>query len=359
MRFPLIALSTFLMTSSAMANSLDFALGKALFDRPWTSAPASTQATDGLGPLFNARSCLACHPKNGRGQITVSEDGAITATGFLIRLGSSQGAADPIYGRQLQTNAIQGHTPEARLTLSAPDAYTITDWAYGSLQADTHHGGRLAQPLKGLGLLEQVPSTAILALADPDDANGDGISGRPHWVETPDGTKTLGRFAWKATTPTLLTQTAHAFRNDIGMSSPLSPDHAGDCTPTQHDCMDGPHGDSPQFDGMEISQEILRLVTHYLQHLPAPKPKQQTAEGLRLFTEVGCAACHTPNLPLKSGQTIAAYTDLLLHDMGDRLNDGIGEGDALPQEWRTPPLWGLSTAQNFLHDGRATDWGSA
>lgn len=332
------------------ALDMDFQLGEALFERPWVSAPASTLAADGLGPLFNARSCVACHADGGRGEIRVDPDGHVGDFGFVIRLGSASGRPDPTYGVQLQTNAIQGHVAEGQVSL-VNNAFVVTDWAYGPLDSETRYAGRLSQSLHGLGLLDQVTDAAILANADPQDENGDGISGRPNWVETSDGVA-LGRFGWKATAPTLLHQSADAFLNDIGMSSPLHPQHAGECTAWQDMCQGAPHGDSPQFDGVEISGEMLRLVTHYVRGLPAPE-NAPSSTGLQVFTDVGCAACHMPALPLPDGGVVQAYTDLLLHDMGPGLADGIREGEALGSEWRTQPLWGTRTAERFLHDGRA------
>ncbi|WP_135079086.1 di-heme oxidoredictase family protein [Terasakiella sp. SH-1] len=334
-----------LATSPAQATNLDFALGKALFDRPWTSAPASTQATDGLGPLFNARSCVACHPKAGRGKITVESNGEIGGVGYVLRLGSATGEGDPTYGRQLQTNAIHGQKAEGRVYLEN-GYYRIEDLAYGEMAEKTKYAGRLSQPLHGLGLLEEIPTEDILALADPDDKNGDGISGRAHMVNGQ-----LGRFAWKATAPTLRIQAGNAFSNDIGMSSPIHRHHHGDCTKNQPDCLKGPHGDSVQFENLEIDTQMLDLVAYYLKRLPAPKSK--ATEPLPLFSQVGCADCHTPQLKTKSGQKVAAYSDLLLHDMGEGLADGIKENNATGREWRTQPLWGSANTKRFLHDGRA------
>lgn len=344
-RIYIIALPFLVGTTPLQAESLDFALGKALFDRPWTSAPASTQATDGLGPLFNARSCVSCHPKNGRGKITKDKDGAIGGTGYVLRLGNADGTGDPVYGRQLQTNAIHGQKAEGRVFLKS-HTYQLQDLAYGPMDVSTRYAGRLSQPLHGLGLLEQVSDETILSHADPDDLDGDGISGRPNIINGQ-----IGRFAWKATAPTLRIQAANAFFNDIGMSTPVHPQHAGDCTPSQTDCLNGPHGDSPQFENLEIDSQMLNLMSSYLKGLRAPA--YQPTEGIDLFKNVGCASCHLPDLPLPNGDVIHPFSDLLLHDMGQALADGIKEGDADGQEWRTQPLWGSQETKLFLHDGRA------
>lgn len=341
---PLLGLLIFPVTSQA-AN-LDFALGKALFDRPWTSAPSSTQATDGLGPLFNARSCVACHPKNGRGEINLNDKGEIGGLGYVIRIGNKDGGPDPVYGRQLQTNAIHGLKGEAHVRY-IDGYYVIHDLAYGPMAADTKYAGRLSQPLHGLGLLEDVSEETILSHADPDDKDGNGISGRPNWI---DGK--IGRFAWKATAPTLYIQSANAFLNDIGMSTPVNPNHFGDCTATQKDCLAQPHGGTEMFEGLEIDSKMLGYITTYLRGLKAPA-RTDTPDDNGLFAKTGCADCHIPSLPTKDGKEVWAYSDLLLHDMGDGLADGIREGNATGREWRTQPLWGTRDTKLFLHDGRA------
>ncbi|WP_417784282.1 di-heme oxidoredictase family protein [Terasakiella pusilla] len=340
---PLLGLVFF--TPSSHAGDLDFAMGKALFDRPWTSAPSSTQATDGLGPLFNARSCLACHPKNGRGEITLNDKGEIGGLGYVIRIGNEKGGPDPVYGRQLQTNAVHGLSGEAHV-LYKDGYYDIRDLAYGPMAKDTNYAGRLSQPLHGLGLLEKVSDDTILANADPDDTDNNGISGRPNII---DGK--IGRFAWKATAPSLYIQAGNAFSNDIGMSTPVNPNHYGDCTEAQKDCLAQPHGGTEMFEGLEIDSKMLGYITTYLQRLKAPAPTALSDDGL--FAKTGCADCHIPSLPTKDGQSVTAYSDLLLHDMGNGLTDGIREGDASGREWRTQPLWGTRDTKLFLHDGRA------
>ncbi|NVK18419.1 MAG: hypothetical protein HWE30_06990 [Methylocystaceae bacterium] len=334
-----------LLATPSSADTLDFAMGKALFDRPWTSAPAATQATDGLGPLFNARSCLACHPKSGRGVIDRAENGQLSGRGYVIRIGNEKGEDDPVYGHQLQTNAIHGFKGEAKVFYE-DGYYKLTELTYGEMAEDSKFAGRLSQPLYGLGLLDRISDETLLALADPDDKNKDGISGRVNMV---DGK--IGRFAWKATAPTLEIQAANAFSNDIGMSTPVHPQHYGDCTKAQQDCRQGPSGASPQFENLEIDSQMLHLVTTYLKGLKPPAPTTLKDDGL--FTSTGCAACHIPVLTTSDGRKVQAYTDLLLHNMGDALADGIREGDASGREWRTQPLWGTRDTKLFLHDGRA------
>ena len=341
-----------LAVSPAAAADLDFAMGKALFDRLWTSAPAVTDATDGLGPLFNARSCATCHPGGGRGGFEEDAGGHITGTGLVLHLGSASGDGDPVYGRQVQNLAVQGLTIEGRLQRAASGGVTLRDAGYGPLHPDTHTSGRLAPDLHGLGLLERVPESAVEALADPDDRDGDGISGRVNRAYAADGSPALGRFGWKAGKASVTTQSAAALNLDIGLSNPVYPHHHGDCTAAQTDCLSAPHGASPRFENLEVSGEMLRLIAAYVDGLP-PRPRSSDAESLALFEETGCGTCHRPELPLDDGGRVSAYTDLLLHDMGEELADGLGDHEASGREWRTAPLWGLGHANRFLHDGRA------
>jgi len=217
----------------------------------------------------------------------------------------------------------------------------------------------------GLGLLEAISDDDILANADPDDRDGDGISGRPNYVwDRASETIVLGRFGWKAGQPNLNQQNAEAFANDMGLTSSLVP-HDG-CTPAQTDCLAAPHGGEP-----EVSDNILATVLFYSRNLGVPARRNVDApevlRGKTLFHRAGCQKCHTPSFttradaaePELASQKIRPYTDLLLHDMGDGLADGRPEFLATGREWRTPPLWGigLTEAVNghtfFLHDGRA------
>ncbi len=340
-------------TSAALAKTLDFSMGKALFDRAWTPAPASTDATDGLGPLFNARSCASCHPRAGRGQFTEGPDGEILGLGLLLRLGDAYGVGDRVYGTQLQTLAIQGLFPEGTIQRRLSGEIDAVGLNYGPLSPGTQSGGRLAPALHGLGLIARVTEAEILDWADPTDADGDMVSGRANWVSGKDGKSYLGRFGWKAGKHSLRQQNAAALFNDLGLSSSLFKNHEGECTPAQERCRQAPHGASRRFDGFEISDQMLDLITSYVKGLVPPTPANIKNTGFQQFEKAGCGACHRPNLTLENGRRIAAYTDLLLHDMGDRLADGIGNGTATGNEWRTAPLWGVRYATRYLHDGRA------
>jgi CxxC motif-containing protein (DUF1111 family) len=222
----------------------------------------------------------------------------------------------------------------------------------------------------GLGLLEAIAPDDIVAAADADDADGDGISGRPNRVWSNDRQRVmLGRFGWKAGNATIADQSAGAFSGDVGISSPLAPDPWGECTESQTKCRAGPHGG----DGAnpEASGESMEKVVFYSSNLAVPERRNASdsnvLRGKALFYSTSCTGCHTPKhatqsdwpLPALAGQLIWPYTDLLLHDMGEGLADGRPEGDASGREWRTAPLWGIGLTETvnghtyFLHDGRA------
>jgi len=222
---------------------------------------------------------------------------------------------------------------------------------------------RVAPPLVGLGLLERIPSAAIEALADPDDRDANGISGRVNRVrDAASGASSLGRFGWKAGQPSVRQQVAAAFHGDLGITSSLFPESP--CTPVQVACAKAPDGGTP-----ELTDALLDLVTFYARTLgvPARRNPSTARPGEALFRKIGCADCHVerfvtgpaPDLPLLAEQEIHPYTDLLLHDMGEGLADGRPEFAADGREWRTPPLWGIglvhavSRHTRFLHDGRA------
>jgi CxxC motif-containing protein (DUF1111 family) len=223
----------------------------------------------------------------------------------------------------------------------------------------------------GLGLLEAVPAADILALADPEDRDGDGISGRANIVWSAEHYQPmLGRFGLKAGIATIERQTAEAFASDIGISTPLLRAGAGDCTPAQAACLAARHGDG-DVRGTEIDAIGLELVTFYSRNLGVPARRgiddPRVLRGRQVFQATGCTSCHRPGFvthrlrdqPAQSFQVIWPYTDMLLHDMGADLADNRPEGRASGQEWRTPPLWGVgltrqvSGQSTFLHDGRA------
>ena len=379
---------------------LDFALGRALFRRTWVTAPASTQAADGLGPLYNARSCVACHPGNGRGTLP---EGDGSANALLLRIDipaqndqqrkvlaarRSNNLPDPTYGLQLQGFAVPGHSAEHRLAVSYEEiplrlgdgsrvnlrkpSYSTDALGYGPLHPQARLSPRIAPQLLGLGLLEAIEERDILAREDPADRDGDGISGRANRVWSPlAGMVRVGRFGHKAGTANIDEQTQAAFSIDLGLSVALYPLAAGDCSERQRRCRAAPNGNSEQYQNLEAHRQITDLVSFYLRHLAAPARSpadaQDSRAGEQLFQQLGCDGCHTPRYrtgaqsaaAANHGVEIAPYTDLLLHDMGDGLADNRPEGTANGREWRTAPLWGIGQAQrangrgNYLHDGRA------
>lgn len=317
---------------------------------------------DGLGPLFIAQSCEACHVGDGKGHPLFD----ITRFGRTV-----DGAFDPMLahgGPQLQNRAILNYLAEV-------------------LPAGVTAVARFNPPaVSGLGLLESVDDATILAIADPNDANGDGISGRVSFVDSSDfiadivsvetlvrtGPATrhlalngqyIGRFGKKARTINLLHQTAFAYSEDMGLTTDFVPK---DVFNRQVGAFAGDNVADP-----EVTSGVLNSVVFYLRTLrPPPRRRADNPDvvaGGQLFAGVGCVGCHVATL--RTGQSdIAAlsrvefhpYTDLLLHDMGPELDDGYTEGDALPAEWRTAPLWGIGLAERaqggtsfLLHDGRA------
>lgn len=336
------------------AASLDIALGKKLFERNWVSAPSSTKSDDGLGPLYDAPSCAACHAANPAAEL----DETSTPPGMVIRLGNANGTGDPVYGYQLQTRAVAGQIPEANpdIQWTAKDKLrtgmvTLYHLGYGPMAKDTRIALRRAPSIKGAGLLAHIPQSEIVSHAASEEANHDGVAGRVPWLGS-GGQRVLGRFGWKATQPDIVAQTAMAFSRDIGLSTRLHPEPWGDCTPTERACRAGPHG--AENGEPEVADVMLEMVALYVGSVP-PSAAAKNDPGEALLAQTGCAACHA-TLHLADGRPVAAYTDLLLHDLGPGLNDGIKEGAAEPGVWRTAPLWDVAGSLKIgglLHDGRA------
>ena len=362
-----------------------FFFGNRLFNTNWTQAPASVQAFDGLGPTFNRVSCSGCHTRDGRGRPPLTADEPMDS--MLLRLsmpgvGPNGGPRPhPVYGDQLQDKSILGVPAEGRVRigwtkvagrfadgapyeLTKPN-YTFEALAFGALGPDVLTSPRVANQVIGLGLLEAVPEAYLLAFADPDDRDKDGVSGRPNRVWDPVARKTvLGRFGWKANAPTLMAQSAGAAFGDIGLTSPLHP--AQNCPAAQTGCARAAGGGDP-----ELSPEFLGKLVLYLRLLAVPAQRNPgdpaVRRGEQLFADAKCWTCHQPvlktdahaALPELRDQTFHPFTDLLLHDMGDGLADGRPDFLATGREWRTPPLWGIGLFATvnghtrYLHDGRA------
>jgi CxxC motif-containing protein (DUF1111 family) len=334
----------------------------------------------GLGPVFDNVSCEGCHAGDGRGRPPLAGE-AFESFLFRISIPGKDGATGgtvgvPGFGGQLQLRASPGLTPEAKATIRYTEvagqfadgtpyslrvpSYEFYD-SYAALSSKLLFSPRAAPFNFGLGLLEAIPAAAILANEDPNDQNGDGISGRSNQVwDAAARTTTLGRFGWKAGAPNLIQQTAGAYNGDMGVTSSMFA--AESCQGDRPEC--APHA-------IEVSDETVRAVAHYMATLGVPARRNlndtQATLGEAIFYQVGCAGCHIttfrtasmPGVPSVAYQVIHPYTDLLLHDMGADLADGRPDFQASGREWRTPPLWGIGLVQtvnghsNFLHDGRA------
>ncbi|WP_164001728.1 di-heme oxidoredictase family protein [Pyxidicoccus caerfyrddinensis] len=350
----------------------EFHLGKRVFDRDW-SDPGHLP---GLGPLFSANSCMTCHVKDGRGRPPLSP--SEPQVSLAIQLGSATGPGPhPVYGEQLDVHQLGqprgegtvevGHE-ELTGTFATGEPYSLLrpvyrfkDLAHGPLEAGTPFSPRVSPANFGLGLLEAVPEETWLALADPEDRDGDGISGRANQVEdVKERRPRLGRFGWKANQPTLAQQVTHALVADMGLTNELYPR------------AQEPEGTPVTAGPPDVKDYDLERLVFYTRLLAVPKRRDWDSPGVlrgkAVFRAIGCASCHVdrpletaevPGFPELSRQRIFPYSDLLLHDMGERLADGRPDGLATGQEWRTPPLWGIgltatvSGHTRFLHDGRA------
>jgi CxxC motif-containing protein (DUF1111 family) len=353
-------------------NAQPFMLGRRLHHTDFQTGvhsepdnPVFAQQMNKLGPKFAAQSCVECHVNNGR-SLLPAVGTTVEYAGVKVS-DSTDGAPHPILGEQLQPHAISGN-PEAGVLLAG---FTTLDGTYGDGTSYTlrkpvlqfsgvipaYHSLRMAQPLVGLGLLEAIPESAILALADPNDANLDGISGRARFVPDPSNSLILrlGRFAHKAAQPKVIHQIAHALNRDMGVVSELFPVLDGETSPRP----------------AEVSNTELDQLNRYAVLLGVGAQRDlrdaQVVRGKQLFTSASCVACHTPSFTTSAyhpkgelrNQTIRPYTDLLLHDMGPGLADSMAEGDATGAEWRTAPLWnigltaGVAGGEGYLHDGRA------
>ncbi|MBL4630873.1 MAG: hypothetical protein JKY14_06820, partial [Paraglaciecola sp.] len=397
---------------SAM-QKLNFWTGFSLFRDPWVIAPSSTKDRDGLGPLFNTRSCIDCHSRGGRGP--APKVGLSTPSSMVIRLGLKDQATTATkattfkqtttyatYGGQIQTRAINTRhstrlpkaiSPEAKLHLAYETingqyadgtayqlnkpTYQLQNLAYGELDPDVGLSPRFAPVVYGAGLLDAIAEQDLLIQEDIHDENNDGISSRYNRVPMVKKhtfeenytapTQGIGRFGLKAKHPTLAQQVAAAFKDDIGITNSWFPTES--CTSSQTDCAVA--SQLGQNTKIEIPNKLLKLVIDTNQFMAVPPTRDLKSkiaqQGRELFYQGGCASCHTPSyttsqdypVAVLANQKIWPYTDLALHDMGEGLADGVIENQASGQEWRTSRLWGLGAQKIFrkqplyLHDGRA------
>lgn len=354
-RLPAIAAVSAAAIGVALADGLDIVARKALFEREWIAAPASTDAADGLGPLFNAKSCNSCHKDGGAARF-FTLDGDLLSRGLVIRLAARDGSPHPRLGVQLQDRAVPGARAEGSLDMRLSGSALKVNVKFRDPSVeDVLVETRIAPSLRGRGMVERVDEYAVIALADADDADGDGISGRARFVDDGSGRRALGRFGYKAQVASLELQTADAASIDLGLSSKSRPFPHGDCTPFQQQCLAMATGRSEAFDGEELSREMVSLISDYVRSLERKDRKLPEAE-IRLFADLGCAACHRPAMPDRRGHRLPVFSDLLLHDLGPAAASAIVESGVSPAEWRTAPLIDLDPMEGerrYLHDGRA------
>lgn len=354
--------------------------GDAAFEATFVTAPANVNA--GLGPVYNNTSCIGCHARDGRGRPPLADE---NFSSMLFRISipgaDAQGGPNPVpgFGGQLQDRGVFGIPAEGKVNVTYIDRqgtfadglpYTLREpryvvaSSYRPIPAGMMISPRVAPPVFGLGLLEAIPESALLANADPSDQNGDGISGRANYVWDAQADRTtIGRFGWKAGAPSLLQQAAAAYNNDMGITSTMFK-------------LETCHGQTQcdtSSDDPEVDLQTLKAAAHYTATLAVPARRglndTRVQRGEVVFRAANCNRCHmetlqtgvAPNAPYLSNQTIHPYTDLLLHDMGDELADNRPDYLADGREWRTPPLWGIGLTRIvsghtfFLHDGRARD----
>jgi CxxC motif-containing protein (DUF1111 family) len=354
-------------------------LGDAAFEVKFVAPPAPVFG--GLGSIFNNVSCINCHRNDGSG---FPSSGSATS-GLLMRI--SQAGMDPHggalavdgYGTQLQDQAVFGYSPEANLEISYTESpFMYPDGSTASLRVPTYTlqntyttitvpyllSPRLAPPVVGMGLLQDIPESTIESLVDEGDKDGDGITGKVNRVyDSYTGETTIGRFGLKANTSTLLVQVATAYQQDMGITSFVHPDESS---------LGQPQWPASTNTGKpELPDSILNATTFYVRTLAVPARRNisdpDVQAGSILFNQINCSGCHRPTImtgpdftvPQLSGQRIHPYTDLLVHDMGEGLSDNRPDFLATGREWRTQPLWGLGLLQRttgtafYLHDGRA------
>ena len=370
----------------------NFVLGRSFFTIPWVEAPSATTARDGLGPLFNANTCINCHPKNSIGSVynknnnisrnyitrlSIPSNGSFSHTNMLKYSGFVE---EPIYGQQISINGVESVPYEAKaiikykdITITYPDGeniilkkplqgveYQLKDLQYGKLNDNVSITNRLAPALVGLGLLEQLTDKQILSNEDINDNNKDGISGKANIVFSAKHKDfRVGRYTKKSSAPSVIHQTAAAAFNDMSLKNPFFPNE--NCTVSQKKCLEAPKGDENRGEtNLDLPMKRLEAISFYLTNLKIPKSVITQKDGELLFSSIGCVKCHTASFTLTNGYQIKPFSDLLLHDMGKDLSDGRIEFKATATEWRTAPLWGIGKFQlatgkkpELLHDGRA------
>jgi len=416
--------------------------GDAHFETAFTTAPNSEHPElDGLGPVFNNQDCNSCHQRDGRSSTVTLAQGQErvllgSEAGIFLRMSIDYGqctepSSDNNYCKNVGVDGF-GTQLFHRGVLKARDdwqenpfigqadvylayEYSTVNFADGSsvelkkpiftieqpydvsaenrlnsaiLQADVRYSPRNGMPIFGLGLLELISEADILAIADENDVDGDGISGRPNWVFDPVKVQnddpipvSLGRFGWKASTPSVRVQSLGALRGDMGITNPLFPDESIANTPLHENYLARTGFVDTGVDqqgNTEASQAFSDDVVFYAETLAVPARRnvdnESVISGAQLFAQVNCTGCHQPDFTTETGelllgglpapevlkgQHIYPFTDMLLHDMGEGLADNRRDFTASGREWKTRSLWGIgltktvNPAAGFLHDGRA------
>lgn len=371
-------------TNLSHANGQAFVLGRRLHHTSFENGmhnehtldnPVFAEVAGKVGSHFMNDNCSDCHLRNGRAAPAAVNQ---PLDQWVFKVGDANGDAHPTLGRALQPQTSGNAVGEGKAMIaswSKENGLRSPNYVFTGVTPE-RFSARIAPQLVGIGLLEAIPESSVLALEDINDADGDGISGRAHRVADPEtGVARLGRFGWKASAVTIKHQIAGALNIDMGVMTSMMP--MPDCGAQQTDC----------GGGTPLSDEHLEQLVKY-NSLLGVRPQRDyddvaVQNGEALFSEIGCADCHTPLFqtsefhPLAElrDQTIRPYTDLLLHDMGPGLADNLGEGNATGAEWRTAPLWGLGLSacvtggvtnptgaqgdaacapeHSYLHDGRA------
>ncbi len=372
-----------------------FAQGTEVFNAYWTADP--NDEFGGLGPNFDMVACAPCHVNDGRGTGPAT-DGPLP-DGMITKLATDDPSMFERFGKQITRQHTEG-TPEAQVSVvyeevpgefADGETYSLRRPTYvvepgdgGPLDGDAVLGVRQAPQLSGMGLLELLPEADLEELADPEDEDGDGISGRlSEGTDLLTDTKMLGRFGWNASVPTIEQQAATALAGDMSLTSRYFPGDecldGGECerhgSPTTSRWTVSDQGsrgpeESDEDSDWEVTDEQLFELTIYTMGLGVPAIRDvedpEVLRGRDLFEDAGCTSCHAGGFTTGKGymqglsnQPVNPFTDLLLHDMGEELGDMTVSGDTVPTEWRTPPLWGIGLVETvnghttFLHDGRA------
>ena len=313
---------------------------KALFAAGQAKFATVEDPDEGLGPVFNGRSCAECHSAGGTGG---AGDDLIETRVTRIGAGSGAGYSDltQVGGPVIQRRSLQEIDPASNVPpeVVPPEA--------------THVSRRIATPLFGAGLLEAIPDAEILKNVRHGDP--DGVVGVPNYVVSPiTGLTQVGRFGWKCQVATLEHFAADAYLNEMGVTTPVFPI---DLLPQGKKLFD-PVAD-PEDDGGDVT-----AFANFMRLLPAAEPVRSnpsSERGSRTFAQIRCVACHVPTLrtgdsavAALSSRPVNLYSDLLAHDLGPGLADGVRQGEIDGGHFRTAPLWGLRLRKFFLHDGSAT-----